>query len=90
VVALEGLLTLDALGPSTDPQLIGAENLSVNASSADPTTDIPAGVYRYAFLGAMANTFTSINPKFERGVTGLLRVGIRASQPSRRPLASIC
>lgn len=49
-----------------------------STGSGNPTTLVPSFVYLYSFLGAMAYAFTSVVAKFERGVTGVVRVGLRA------------
>ncbi|MFB6353524.1 MAG: hypothetical protein ABEJ92_05505 [Halobacteriales archaeon] len=79
VVVIYGLLTLVALAVSTEPAALGDGYLGVNTSSlTGPSTRVPPAVYLYGFLGAMAYAFTSIVAKFERGPTGVLRVGLRA------------
>lgn len=39
---------------------------------------VPGYVYLYGFLGGMTYAFTSLVAKFERGIDGVVRVGIRA------------
>lgn len=46
--------------------------------STDFEASVPVYVYLYGFLGGMTYAFTSIVAKFERGVRGVVRVGIRA------------
>lgn len=89
VVGIYAVLTLVALYLSTDPAPAeglffpnetataadGAANRSVDAR---PSTAIPAFVYLYAFLGAMAYAFTSIVAKFQRKTEEVVKVGLRA------------
>lgn len=94
VVLVYGLLTLVAVAASTGQPFEGVffvnetADASVNATPSGsapnatgvvgPPLAIPPHIYLYGFLGAMAYAFTSIVAKFERGFTGVVRVGLRA------------
>lgn len=77
VVVLYAVLTLLAITLSTEPRLpMGDSYLDVSDANG-PSTAIPPAIYLYGFLGAMAYAFTSVVGKFERGPTGVARVGLR-------------
>ncbi len=81
VVFVYAVLTLVGVALSTEPsQVSGIVNgtyMNVSTATGESAATPPA-IYLYAFLGAMAYAFTSIIAKFERGTTGVLRVGLRA------------
>lgn len=76
VVTLYGVLTVAAVAASTG-WLVGPSFFPA-ADSTVQTGQVPAYVYLYAFLGAMAYAFTSVVAKFERRTVGVLKVGLRA------------
>lgn len=79
VVFVYALLTLVGVVLSTEPGALGGLGPDLNVSAqTGPSAAIPPAIYLYGFLGAMAYAFTSIIAKFERGTTGVVRVGIRA------------
>lgn len=72
------VLTLVGIVISTEPSTLSASFLDVNVLTAHgPSTAVPPAIYLYGFLGAMAYAFTSIIAKFVRGLTGVVRVGLR-------------
>lgn len=68
VVVGYAVVTLAVLVYTTGPIAVGEELV----------VEIPAGVYLFGFLGGMTYAFTSIVAKFERGVRGVVKVGLRA------------
>lgn len=71
VVLGYAVVTLVVLSLSTGWLLDG----TAGASLHEP---IPLDVYLYGFLGGMTYAFTSLIARFERGFTGVVKVGLRA------------
>jgi hypothetical protein len=79
VVIVYAVLTVVGVALSTEPSQVPVNDTYMNISTATgQSAATPPAIYLYAFLGAMAYAFTSIIAKFERGTTGVLRVGLRA------------